>query len=62
MKPPIIVYENGDVSVFASVEDAEISLEPPDVESNRYVAYDSEGRLLRLIPTSPRIKIKSAEQ
>ncbi|MGH9943949.1 MAG: hypothetical protein ACRD9R_16515 [Pyrinomonadaceae bacterium] len=62
MKPPIIVYENGDVSIFASVEDVKIDLEPIDVENNIYVAYDSEGRLLSLAPTSPRITIQSAEQ
>jgi YD repeat-containing protein len=29
--------------------------------ANRYVAYDSEGRLLRLVATEPRITIESAE-
>ncbi len=61
IRPPIIVDESGDVIVFASVEHAERYLEPIDVEENRCVAYDSEGRLLKLRPTEPRITIESAE-
>jgi hypothetical protein len=48
MKPPIIVSESGDLSIFRSVQDAEQYLEGPDVLENLYVAYDCEGRLLRL--------------
>jgi len=62
MNTPIFVCENGDVAIFASVADAQMSLEQTDVENNIYVAYDSEGRLLRLFPTSPRITIKRAEE
>jgi len=62
MKPPIFVYENGDLTIFASVEDAETGLEPIDVENDIYTAYDSEGRLLQLIPTSPRITMKDGEK
>lgn len=61
MKPPIIVDETGDVAIFESVRAAELYLEPIDVKDDRYVAYDSEGRLLRLVPTEPRITIESAE-
>ncbi len=60
--PPIIVSESGDVEVFDSVEAAESYLEPIDVEKERFVAYDSCGRLLQLIPTSPRISIRAAEE
>ncbi len=48
MKAPIVVYDHGDVSIFESAEDAENYLEPIDVEREEYVAYDSEGYLLRL--------------
>ncbi len=62
IKPPIIVDAHGDPIILGSVEDAEAHLEAIDVENDEYVAYDSEGRILRLIPTSPRITIESAEQ
>jgi hypothetical protein len=61
MKTPIIVDENGPVYIFETLKDAELYLEPIDVSNNRYVAYDSEGRLLRLRPTEPRVTIESAE-
>ena len=61
MKPPVIVDENGSVNVFDSIEAAERYLEPIDVENDEYIAYDSEGRLLKLIPVHPGIRIESAE-
>ncbi|MDO8444575.1 MAG: hypothetical protein Q7T53_00470 [Deltaproteobacteria bacterium] len=48
MKPPIIVNDHGDISVFKTVADAENYLESPDVLAGQYVAYDSDGRLLKL--------------
>ena len=42
---PVIVDDNGDVDFFASVEDAELYLEPWAAEVG-FTAYDSEGRLL----------------
>jgi hypothetical protein len=62
MKPPIIVDNYGDTMIFTSIEDAEVYLEPIDVENGEYIAYDSEGRLLELIPTHPRITIRCSEQ
>lgn len=47
MKEPIIVYENGSVDIFESVEKAELYIEPIDVKNNESVFYDSEGRLLK---------------
>lgn len=44
IKTPIILFEGLDVSVYASIEDVELDIEPPDV--NTYTVYDSEGRLL----------------
>lgn len=48
MKPPFIVSESGDISIFKSVFDAERYLESPDVIDGRYIVYDSEGHLLKL--------------
>lgn len=60
--PPVIVDENGDIDVFDSVEAAELYLEPIDVEDDRFIAFDSVGRLLRLLPTTPRVTIESTEE
>lgn len=49
MRPPIILGEAGDVTVYATQEDAERSVEPIDVKRELYIAYDSEGRALRFI-------------
>lgn len=46
MKAPIIISENGDIYIYASLEKAESDIEPTDVENNIYVIYDSEGLLL----------------
>ena len=62
IEPPVIVDETGPIYVFESVEAAELGLEPIDVVDNRYLAFDSVGRLLRLIPTTPRITIEAAEE
>jgi len=45
---PVIVDEHGDVSFFESVEHAEGKLEAIEVRNEEFVAYDSEGRLLKL--------------
>lgn len=62
IKPPIIVDERGDTDVFESIEFAERYLEPIDVEDNRLVAFDSEGRLLRLMSTPRTVTIEAAEE
>ena len=61
IKPPIVIDESSDIDVFDSVAHAESYLEPIDVKNNLFVAYDSEGKLLRPLPTSPTITIDSAE-
>ncbi len=45
--PPVIIDDHADVDFFASVEDAELYLEPWAVEEG-FTAYDSEGRLLEI--------------
>ena len=62
IQPPIIVDESGATDIFDSIESAERYMEPIDVEDNLYVAFDGTGRLLRLIPTTPRITIEAAEE
>ncbi len=51
MTMPIVVSEQGALLLFESVADAERYLEAIDVEDGRYVAYDSEGGVLRLTTT-----------
>lgn len=48
MKSPVIIDENGSLSFFKSITDAERYLEPIDIHNQEYVAYDSEGRRLEL--------------
>lgn len=48
MKYPIIVNENGDLSVFQTREAVCDYLEPLDVKNGEYEAYDSSGYLLKL--------------
>lgn len=62
IKPPIIVDETGPIYVFESIELAERYLEPIDVEDNRYIAFDSTGRLLRLTSTPRSVTIEAAEE
>jgi hypothetical protein len=52
MKAPVILSNYGDVLIFDSIEKAERYIEPIDVTNNEYIAYDSEGRLLRLVEQS----------
>ncbi len=46
MKPPIIICDGMDISFFNSLEVAQISIEPTDVNNNLYTIYDSTGLLL----------------
>ncbi len=67
VSPPIIVNETsdphraGDVFVLNSVEEAVGYLEAIDVENNEYIAYDSEGRLLRLGTRDRYVTIEAAD-
>ena len=55
--PPFVIDENGDVSLYRSVEAAARALEPIDVKNGEYVAYDSEGFVLALDCQGPRVFI-----
>ena len=46
MKAPISINEHGDISTFASVEEAEAHMEPIDVERGEYIVTDVDGRRL----------------
>lgn len=47
--PPIMVVDTeGWISLFGSVAECEAEIESPDVEAGEYVAFDAEGRILRL--------------
>ncbi|MBB5206479.1 hypothetical protein HNQ51_003831 [Inhella inkyongensis] len=46
MKTPISINDHGDVSTFASVEEAETYMEPIDVERGEYIVTDADGRPL----------------
>lgn len=48
MKTPISVNERGDVTTFASVEEAETYMEPVDVERGEYVVVDATGQQLSI--------------
>ncbi len=45
---PIIVNDNGDISFFASIKDAELYLEVDDVYENTYEVFDRNGNVLKL--------------
>lgn len=49
MKLPITLIEkNGDRTAYNSVEEAEVAMEPVDVQNGEYVAQDADGRVLRI--------------
>jgi len=50
MFAPIVIAAHGDVSFFAYVEVAARVLEPIDVRNHEFVAYDSLGYTLQLVP------------
>jgi len=55
MKFPLIIDEHGDVSLYWSLEELKSDIEPIDIENGEYVAYDADGKNLRLDAHSDRI-------
>ena len=45
-KPPIIVNEKGDVELYETIPDAEVALEPIDVENDEFTIFDSDGLVI----------------
>lgn len=59
---PIFVVEGlDDVYVYATIEDAQLALEPWWVEQNLGVVYDAEGRLLKLAAGEKYVYISPGE-
>ncbi len=57
--PPIFVIDGDDVIVYESIE---VDLEPLDVMGGGLVAYDAEGRLLRLETNRGEVTVSLAEE
>ena len=62
MKPPIIVYDSGDVLVYESVEHIyrHIGSEPELVNGNERT-FDGEGRLLKLDVIDDQVTVREIE-
>lgn len=43
MKEPIIAIEQGNIYAFPTKKEAEVGLEPIDIENEEYEIFDSEG-------------------
>ena len=49
MKLPITLIErNGDRTSYSSVEEAELAMEPVDVQNGEYLAQDANGQALAI--------------
>ncbi|MBF0109291.1 MAG: hypothetical protein HQL76_08955 [Magnetococcales bacterium] len=53
MEPPIIVNEDGDLSFYKTVKDAECSIEGVDVEDGVYQGFDKNGTILNRNRSDP---------
>lgn len=62
IQSPIVVAEGDDVILFASPCEAEQYLEPVDVDSNAYVAYDAQGRSLQIVTDGHTVTLALAEE
>lgn len=58
---PIFIIDGLDVGIFASLADVLLHLEPIDVKNGGFVAYDAEGRLIRLTMDGSHISASLAE-
>ena len=61
LTPPIVIIDGRDLDVLATVAEAQQDLEPIDIQRSQYVAYDAQGRLLRLETDGKHVKISLAE-
>ena len=57
MRSSIVLDEHGNISFFPSVEAVARYVEPIDIRNGEYIAYDSAGFLLKLVPTEPVVSI-----
>ena len=49
IKPPIYLDYAGDLGIYASIERAELQIEPPDIYTPGHRFYDSQGHLLKAV-------------
>ena len=61
MKTPIFIIEPGSLYVYKSQDDAELDLEPIDVQNCLYSGYDATGRLLKINVINNKTKISIDE-
>lgn len=61
MQLPLIIAEGLDLHLYDSLQEAELYLEPVDVQDGIYVGYDFEGRELLLTVRDDRVEISAAE-
>ena len=61
MALPIFIAEGWDLKLYDSIRDAELDLEPIDVESGIYAGYDAEGRLLKIETRDSAVVLSAAE-
>lgn len=57
MRPPIIINEHGDITLFDSVEEAECYMEAQDVDRGEYRVTDSDGVELLLEVVEERVPV-----
>jgi hypothetical protein len=67
MESPIVLNEStsidtpGDVSIYQSVRELTLHVEPVDVENGEYFAFDAEGRLMVLETDGRTVTVRAAE-
>jgi hypothetical protein len=59
---PILLVDGLDVSLYGSLEELEIGLEPLDVKDYDFLVCDAEGRLVQLEARSGRVMAWVAEE
>ena len=57
IKTPILINENGDISTFASIEEAERYMEPIDVERGEYSVTDADGLPLSVVVVTEEVPL-----
>jgi hypothetical protein len=61
MRHPIIIDENGDITVYSTAQEAERAMEAIDVRNGEYKAYDADAFCLDLAVVDDRMSIFGTE-
>jgi hypothetical protein len=61
LQPPLIIAEGLDVTMYDSIEEAELHLEADIVETSEFIGYDAAGRPLRIDTEGERVVITPGE-